>query len=594
MKHAKKLLALVLALSMAITLALPAFAADGDVTLEEGGKQTIEINGQKIDLPTAPTGATHTETLDDHSFNVYEIFDAEYAEEKQADGTVTKTQELVAIKWGAGVNAEALFNALKGNAYVETYNRLAADKGEAAIEANPFANVGVYAANDANLKVNQSAYAVAKVLADFGTEDSTAARAFAILAEQNKAATVEGSPVAYGGTLNLEPGYYLVVDATTLTGDDGAKNLSIVSMATTGAFTPKSKVDVPELEKKVLEVNDSEGREDPNNYAWSDTADYDVNDTVPFVLTGTLPTNYESYEKYYYSISDTMSGGLKLNADSIRVLVNGKDAAEANYTKTVTENGFTITFADLKQEIPVANGTADRVQVVYTATLGTEGLVFGGTGNPNTAQLKFSNDPNVTGEGEPPTGTTPEDKVTVFTFKLTFDKVDDHEEPLPGAGFTLSKFDAKTGEYVTVGTEIKVDELNADGEAVFNFDGLDAGKYKLEETTVPNGYNKAEDMYFTITATFSETEPYSVTSLTVEKVTDAAGNVIANTDGDALVTINGVAATGTLDTAIMNLKGVLLPETGGIGTTIFYVVGGLLIIGAGVVLITKKRLKNAE
>ena len=108
--------------------------------------------------------------------------------------------------------------------------------------------------------------------------------------------------------------------------------------------------------------------------------------------------------------------------------------------------------------------------------------------------------------------------------------------------------------------------IGTDG-TVFKFEGLDAGTYKLEETTVPTGYNQADPIEFTITADYK----------------------------DQTLTINGIANNaGVLVTDVENLTGTELPSTGGIGTTIFYVAGGILVVGAAVMLIAKKRTENEE
>lgn len=622
MKNLKKILALVTALALTLALALPAFAADGDVAAVEG-KQTIEINGQKIEIPTQPTGETHAANITDHTFNVYQIFDAAYA--KDADGN--PTDEIVSIKWGTGIQAANFFNALKAtdtNAFVAEYNRLlaASSTTEGQLTTTPFANIGNYSENSDSLVMNPSAYEVAKVVASWGTGDTLYARAFAAVANEYLGTPINGTtPISYGATYELKAGYYLVKDMTEATGDN-ATNLSILAMQyENNVFKPQSKVDVPELEKKVLEVNDSNGNnandpDDANNYKWSDVADYDLNDTIPFVLTGTLPTDYASYETYYYQIADTMSNGLVLNPTSIKVLVNGRDVTTdaVNVNVASTNKSFTVTFNDLKTVIPVASGT-DVIQVVYTATLSAEGLVVGGDGNVNTAHLTFSNNPSHTGEGEPK-GTTPDDKVTVFTFELTFDKTGEDADvtALFGAGFSLYKYDEQyvapdgsddTDKYRLVGDEIVINEDDAtDGKAVFDFKGLDAGNYKLVESTVPAGYNRAEDMYFTITPTYGEkdntgkvTDPQKLVDLTFGDVKDSQGNVIKAANGDNMFTLsaqNGNATSGIFTTTIQNLRGLTLPSTGGIGTTIFYVVGGLLVLGAGVLLITKKRMGRSE
>ena len=273
----------------------------------------------------------------------------------------------------------------------------------------------------------------------------------------------------------------------------------------------------------------------------------------------------------------------------MKVTIDGAAAAEGTYTlNTAPQNNesFTVTFANLKMQTAVTKDSVIRVE--YTATL-LPGAVVGGAGNSNTAHLEYSNNPNDNGTGTPTTGNTPEDKVVVFTYSLIANKTDEDNKALSGAGFTLYKYNAQSmaeDKYEPVGTEMT-------GVTTFTFKGVDAGMYKLVETTVPAGYNKAEDMYFTVTAEYAATSDNaspSVTKLEITSVNDAAGKQIVDATGTPTFSFTGVASAGTLTTDIVNLKGILLPSTGGIGTTIFYIIGGIMVVGAGVLLVTRKRM----
>ena len=205
--------------------------------------------------------------------------------------------------------------------------------------------------------------------------------------------------------------------------------------------------------------------------------------------------------------------------------------------------------------------------------------MYGGAGNPNTVTLTYSNDPNPGGTG---TGVTPQDKVTVFTYRLVVDKVDEANDPLPNAGFTLYKKDS-AGVWPTIKT------YAGGADTSFTFSGLDDGEYKLEESTVPTGYNKMEDLIFTISAEHDA-------SSANPQLTSLNG---ATADGQ-IITLAGTQqasvslSTGTISATIVNKTGAVLPTTGGIGTTIFYVVGGLFAVFAAVMLITKRRMKAEE
>ena len=334
------------------------------------------------------------------------------------------------------------------------------------------------------------------------------------------------------------------------------------------SVTVTTKEDRPELEKKVKEKNDSTGAESD----WQDAADYDIGDNVPFQLTGTVDAKYDKYGSYYYAFHDTMSDGLTFNADSVTVTVDGT-AVTTGY-EVVTEDlddgcTFEVRFADLKNIKAVKAGS--KVVVNYTAKL-NENAVIGEGGNTNVSKLEYSNNPY--GDG---TGVTPEDKVIVFTYNLIANKVDGNNAPLEGAGFTLYKLDSTTGDYVAVGNEIT-------GVTTFYFKGVDAGRYKLVETTVPAGYNKADDLVFSVEATYDTTSDNPELKTLVVK--DASGKVVSE-GTEAIFT--ATLRTGAVSTDVQNLSGTELPATGGIGTKIFYSVGAIIMIVAAVLLITRKR-----
>ncbi len=346
-----------------------------------------------------------------------------------------------------------------------------------------------------------------------------------------------------------------------------------------------NKADVPTVEKKVKEKNDSTGKKT----GWQDAADYDVNDDVPFQLTGTMPSTLDAYTTYSYTFTDTLSEGLTRNNDVKVYLLNpSSDAAEGYKKVEVTRHfgispatpvsstdkstKFTVSCSDVKAIAEASVTSASKFVVEYTAKL-NEKAVIGSTGNPNKVDLTFSNNPN--GDG---TGKTPEDKVIVFTYKIVANKVDQKRKPLEGAGFTLYKFDKNQNKYVEVGNEVKGDKITT-----FEFSRVDAGKYKLVETTVPSGFNKAEDLEFTVETEFNQGENPSLKSLTIK---DKNGNeIISGTD--KVFTVN--MENGSATTDVINKEGSVLPSTGGIGTTIFYVVGAVLMIGAGVILVSRRR-----
>ena len=254
------------------------------------------------------------------------------------------------------------------------------------------------------------------------------------------------------------------------------------------------------------------------------------------------------------------------------VKIDGTTVDSSKYEVVTTGDTFEVRFADLKTTTARAGSV---ITVEYSATLNDQ-AVLGSTGNPNTMHVTYSNNPNDDQGGE--SGKTPDDTVTVFTYKVVANKVTKNpayveggSEPeyisLKGAGFTLYKKNA-SGKYVAVGSEVKGDEMTT-----FEWKGLDDGDYKISETTTPSCYNTIADIEFTITA--------------VHDVTSVNPTLTSLTGGNKFT---GEVSTGAVSADIENNTGSTLPETGGMGTTIFYVVGSILVLGAVVLLVTKKRM----
>ena len=210
--------------------------------------------------------------------------------------------------------------------------------------------------------------------------------------------------------------------------------------------------------------------------------------------------------------------------------------------------------------------TSDTTFVVYYEAILNGNAVMGGAGNPTEVYLEFSNEPY--GDG---TGKTETDKVVVFTYKLIINKTDAHGHALAGAGFKLYKKNL-AGDYVVLG-----DELIGDAMTTFTWNGLDDGDYKLEESTVPEGYNKMSDIQFSITATHSE---------------NASEPVLISLDGGLMGT--GAVDTGAITKDIVNNTGTVLPETGAEGTFLLISLSTMLVTVAAVFMITRKKMSIYE
>ncbi len=357
----------------------------------------------------------------------------------------------------------------------------------------------------------------------------------------------------------LVAGYYLVKDKDG-TQDSKSDAYTKFIVQVVGDTSTKVKSDVPTVEKKVKDTNDSTGVTSD----WQDSADYDIGDDVPFQITGTMPSNIDDYTKYAYTFTDTMSAGLTYTTKTATIKIGDTDVT-SSFTETVDGQKVTWACADLKAISGVTLTKDTKVVVTYSATL-NEKAVTGSAGNPNTVYLTYSNNPNEGGEG---TGKTPEDKNVVFTYKTVVNKVDQDQKSLAGAGFTLQK--KVNGTYTDVKT------FTAGMDTTFTFTGLDDGDYKLIESTTPAGYNTIDDVEFTISATHDTTEDDP-------KLLTLSGDVTSGT-----ATFAPDKTAGSLTTQIVNKKGSVLPSTGGIGTRMFYVFGGCLVAAAVVLLALKKR-----
>lgn len=369
----------------------------------------------------------------------------------------------------------------------------------------------------------------------------------------------------------LVAGYYLVKDKDGSQKDtQDAYTKYIVKVV--GPTEVKVKSDVPTVEKKVKDTNDSTGYTSD----WQDSADADINDDVEYQITGTMPDNIADYTTYKYIFTDTMSKGLTYTKKNATIKIGDKDVTDSfrEDVETNDVDGSTVvtwTCDDLKNAGVNLTPTT-TVVVTYKATLNTS-AVIGSAGNPNTVNLTYSNNPNKDHEGE--TGKTPDDKNIVFTYKAVVNKVDQEQKTLAGAAFKLEK---KNNQ----GVYNLVKSFTAGEETTFTFSGLDDGDYRLTETTTPAGYNTITPIEFTISAEHDkESADPQLTDLSVE-VTKGEANFTAKT------------GEGSLTTNVVNKKGSTLPETGGMGTTLLYAVGGVLVALAAAYIIISKKHEKAE
>lgn len=376
------------------------------------------------------------------------------------------------------------------------------------------------------------------------------ARAYA--ADANNNVTAQGTANADSKKVtfnNLELGYYLV-DSTLGT---------LCSLDTTNPTVF--------IDEKNAEPSNVKTVEEDSTGAYGSTNDADIGQTVNFKSTITAQAGAENYVFH-----DKMSGGLTFGAVTSVTLKHKEDTeaatvASENYEVNTSnpEDGctFEIVFTQAFCDTLKAN---DKIEISYTATV-NENAVVGGNGNPNESHLSY-------GDQNHPT-TTPPSTTTTYTWKidvLKYTMKGDEEVKLADAVFTLSKSIDGTDPIALISEdnnvyrvaktgETGITQITTDATGAFTIKGLDSDTYYLTEIAQPAGYNKLADP--------------------IKVVIDDHGNVKYNND-----------YTGTV--RVENKTGAELPSTGGVGTTVFYVVGGLMVLLAVVLLVTRKKMSAGK
>lgn len=412
----------------------------------------------------------------------------------------------------------------------------------------------------------------------------------------------KSSIVGGGGAIKIpEPGYYLIVDNIDFNNGDyyhAYNSFLLVNDTHQGEYNViiNHKVVKPTVKKKVFDNFDNQDGSSTGDFGSS--ADHAINEKFQFQLIAKLPASkdngraYDYYDEYTVCFNDTLSGGITFdNLDKVEIAnVDGDDPKEiadtyyeldkAGLREAGQQSSFKLSIADVKKCADAARlnlNDGATITVTYTAHLNETAYVntaSSDTKNNNSVYLQYSNNPINTSVGQ-----TPESKVCVYTYQLNNTKYRDDDttgNELAGAGFRLYSDKDCTQEVKLYQKDnfyfpIK-DATDKDKDAVqmisgqdgqFNVKGLDAGTYYLKETTPPAGYSACDKTRIVISATHDE------------------HNV--NLSGES-----------NLNNKIINIKagGITLPSTGGIGTTIFYVVGGGLMVAAIVLLVTKKRMEN--
>ena len=298
---------------------------------------------------------------------------------------------------------------------------------------------------------------------------------------------------------------------------------------------------------------------------------------VKYNIADTLPESYLSDVKIESLIIDA-DGDLTTTKDQTKLT----DQADFG-----TDKNFDIAWVNADNQSLYANGST--VVLTYSALV-TDGIEIG-------QEAQNVNKVTITWETEGGSKESGESSETIYSYALSIQKVDENNDPLPGATFKINGINYVTGtaghyKVALAGTEgaVAADELACDNNGYLVVEGVAAGQYTVTEVTAPNGYNK-----LTTTAEVTAQKIGSTTSTTKTEIwKDANGNVIDESEKTETSTKIEIG-TNELEAyalTVINQKGSALPSTGGIGTTIFYVVGGVLVVGAGVVLVAKKRMNH--
>ncbi len=399
---------------------------------------------------------------------------------------------------------------------------------------------------------------------------------------QTKATTAATEKVEFTG---LDYGYYYITSAlgAVVTIDTAAPSAEVVDK------NQGSSWDLSEHGKAIVVVG-ADGQEE---LVEINSANY--GDELTFRI-GVNAVNYEKGKQVLqYVINDTMAAGLSFVDGSLKVTVDGTALNAGDYTLTTAGQSF-------KVSIPWATGSAEAgytpkysanavIIVEYKATV-TAAAEIAGEGNKNTATYDYQTVDDTT---DGPWHESNREETTTYVFALGILKTDEKGSPLAGAKFALTDENGQpiyvtaaddSGTYV-FDAQSESNEVVSPASGLIVIKGLAAGTYKLTETEEPRGYNLLENV-ITVEASIESVKNYTTTITTYY---DKDGNVVSQevAGGSSKTT---TAAVNVVPVTVVNKAGTELPSTGGIGTTLFYVLGGLLVVGAVILFVTRKRMKS--
>ena len=567
-------------------------------------------------VPTMAADITMSKAQEDHDYEAYQIF----------AGTVETNGEISITGWGDGINDGAAFlTALKADATIGT------------MFSNPSATPAV------DIKTAESA---AKVVSAMNHDQLVA---FARVAAANKKAankkTAVQEPKGTYKWTGLADGYWMVLDETTQINDKNDFLSANILKVAGKDVTIEAKGSNSTSDKGVT---DSETA--PTTFIEVNNVQANIGDKVYYTLKGTTADKLNHFDQYKWTFEDTLPIGITFY--QIEAVYAGTHTQQGNsyevipkekwseYTVTVTEptkkatdgqaagteNAPTEGGGSLSVEYVIrtplkADGTrvidhapdtgaAMDLLVVYSAVV-NQNATQGGTydATTNTMHAKFTNDPNGDGEGK-----TPDEEAVVYNVTLDLDKVSnsDTSKKLAGAEFILHRMKDDKAQFAVIADQkivkwetdrSKATKLTTGPEGgtyqSIVIKGLEGGSYVLYETKAPEGYNQPAEwnsfaIPFTITITGKDVSVAGLSDLSItigSNVTGVAGAEAtdAKVSGTDNNTGNGSISLGQVDATVKNSNKLTLPSTGGMGTTIFTVAGIALIVGAAVLLISRRR-----
>ena len=416
-----------------------------------------------------------------------------------------------------------------------------------------------------NISATDAAWKDPATKAEMSEGLMAALKTWAETATATKSAVSDGSELTFK---NIPYGYYVVTST-----QDGGAAITVDSTNPTATIVDKNSSTPHDLTKSANETNVNIG----------DTVTY----TVTFTTSNYSGAGTAAKKIVSYTIEDTLPDFLT-DVTVTSIIVDNDGNAET----TTDQTNVTAQFVNKKIEIDWYDETNSKflydngatVTITYTAVV-TEEAAIDGAGNTNKVTLTWEDE----------AGTTPGnlvDNETIYTYAIALKKVDDKGNPLAGAVFQFPFYvkttaDTTDGAYIYAGTSAGTgltNQITTPADGVIVVKGVKSGDYSITEVTAPAGYNKL-------------TAPVSVTAVQTGKTStqtifylDENGNVTSTeTSKKVEVILEKISAAAIV---VVNKTGIELPSTGGMGTTLFYTLGSILVLGAGILLVTKKRMSE--